>query len=206
MRNRLIEKTRLSGVIRRLVGHSMLIICLFVAGCATNGARPATEADRKALLDEASGPPRLQAGDKIHVTVFGEQSLSGDYQIDPSGFVSLPLAGTVKAEGLTQQELEADLAKKLSGGYLKDPKITVSIAEFRPFYIVGEVQKPGMYSYTGGLTVLSAIAIAGGVTYRANVSTVLIQHAGASDMLEYHTDTPIPVLPGDIIQVPRRYI
>ena len=81
-----------------------------------------------------------------------------------------------------------------------------SIAQFRPFYIVGEVEKPGAYPYTGGLNVLSAIAIAGGTTYRANLSHVLIQHPGDSTMREYDTSAPIPILPGDIIQIPRRYI
>lgn len=190
---------------RTISAISLLLLCLLSAACSTS-APQVTETERKALEAEAAAPPQLQAGEKIHVTVYGEPTLSGDYQIDPSGFVSLPLAGTVKAAGLNQQELEQALITKYSGGYLKDPKITVGIAEFRPFYIVGEVSKPGAYPYTGGLTVLSAIAIAGGTTYRANQSEVLIQHAGEDHMLEYNTDAPIPILPGDIIQVPRRYI
>jgi len=184
---------------------SVLLLCFLVTGCGS-GARPVTAAERQALEAEAAGPPQLQAGEKIRVIVYGEPSLSGDYQIDPSGFVSLPLAGTVKAAGLTQQQLEQELATKYSSGYLKNPKITVAIAEFSPFYIVGEVEKPGAYPYTGGLTVLSAIAIAGGTTYRANTSTVLIQHPGEGKMHEYDTDSPIPVLPGDIIKIPRRYL
>jgi polysaccharide export outer membrane protein len=186
----------------------LLVLCLSLAAAACGGANapPVTEAERKALEAQASAPPQLKAGEKIRVTVFGEPTLSGDFQIDPSGFVSLPLAGTVKAAGLTQLELEQALKAKFASGYLKDPKITVGIAEFRPFYIVGEVEKPGAYPYTGGLTVLSAIAIAGGTTYRANQSKVLIQHAGEGSMREYSTDAPIPILPGDIIQIPRRYI
>ena len=185
---------------------ALLILGLLASGCSGTNARPVSEAERQALEKAAAGSPLLQAGEKIRVTVYGEASLSGDYQIDPSGFVSLPLAGTIKAAGLSQQQLEQDLAAKFSSGYLKNPKITVSIAEFRPFYIVGEVGKPGAYPYTGGLTVLSAIAIAGGTTYRANQSNVLIQHPGESSMREYDLSVPIPILPGDIIQVPRRYI
>lgn len=183
----------------------MIGLCLLTTACGT-GAPPVSEAERKALEAQAAAPPTLQAGEKIHITVYGEPTLSGDFQIDPSGFVSLPLAGTVKAAGLNQQQFEQALTAKYAGGYLKDPKITVGIAEFRPFYIVGEVEKPGAYPYTGGLTVLSAIAIAGGTTYRANQSKVLIQHSGEDKMLEYNTDAPIPILPGDIIQIPRRYI
>src|SRR5690349_6048926 len=190
-------------------GYAMppaLMLCLVLSGCGGMSARPVTDAERQALERAAAGSPVLQAGEKIRVTVYGEPSLSGEYPIDPSGFVSLPLAGTVKAAGLSQQQLEQDLAQKFSSGYLKNPKITVSVAQFRPFYIVGEVEKPGAYPYTGGLTVLSAIAIAGGTTYRANQSNVLIQHPGESSMRAYDLSAPIPILPGDIIQIPRRYI
>jgi len=188
------------------VAPVLVMLGLLVSGCSGSNARPVTEAERQALEKAAAGSPQLQPGEKIRVTVYGEASLSGDYQIDPSGFVSLPLAGTIKAAGLSQQQLEQDLATKFRSGYLKDPKITVSITEFKPFYIVGEVDKPGAYPYTGGLTVLSAIAIAGGTTYRANLSSVLIQHPGETSMREYDTSAPIPILPGDIIQIPRRYI
>ena len=185
---------------------ALIGISVLNSACGTNTAPPVTDAERKQFEAQAAAPPELQAGEKIHITVYGEPTLSGDFQIDPSGFVSLPLAGTVKAAGLSQQQLEQALTAKYAGGYLKDPKITVGIAEFRPFYIVGEVEKPGAYPYTGGLTVLSAIAIAGGTTYRANQSKVLIQHAGQDSMREYNMDSPIPILPGDIIQIPRRYI
>lgn len=178
--------------------------CVVGSGCST-GTKPVSEAEWKALEATAAEPYRLQAGEKIHVTVYDEPSLSGDYQVDPTGFVSLPLAGTVKAAGLTQQQLEGVLEKSFSSEYLKDPKITVSVSEFRPFYIVGEVEKPGAYPYTGGLNVLSAIAIAGGRTYRANLSDVLIQHPGEAAMHEYDATTPIPILPGDIVEIPRRY-
>jgi polysaccharide export outer membrane protein len=192
--------------IRRFAAPAMLGISLLVSACGASNVRPVTQAEREALAAEASGPPKLQAGEKIHVTVYNEPSLSGDYQIDPSGFVSLPLAGTIKAAGLSQADLEQQLEAKFSTGYLKNPKITVGVAEFRPFYIVGEVDKPGAYPYTGGLNVLSAIAIAGGTTYRADQSRIEIQHPGETEMHEYDMAQPIPILPGDIIKVPRRYI
>lgn len=191
---------------RRALAVVFLVVLPWLTTACGTGAPPVSEAEYKALEAQAAAPPELQAGEKIHVTVYGESTLTGDYQIDPSGFVSLPLAGTVKAVGLTQQQLEQALTTKFASGYLKDPKITVGITEFRPFYIVGEVEKPGSYPYTGGLTVLSAIAIAGGTTYRADQSKVLIQHAGQDSMRTFNTDSPIPILPGDIIQIPRRYI
>jgi len=149
--------------------------------------------------------PKLQPGDKIRVTVFGEDKLSGDYQIDQSGQISLPLAGTVAAVGLTQAELEQALAKKFRSEYLKNPKVTVTIATLQPFYIMGEVQKPGEYPYKSGLNVMTALALAGGATYRGSRSSVYIQRVGEEGMREYPISSSIMILPGDLIRVPERY-
>ena len=190
----------------RVAGWFLLVLSLTASGCGDSGnLGPVSEAEQQAVIAAATAPPRLQPGEKIRVTVYGETSLSGEYQIDPSGFVSLPLAGTVKAAGLTQIELEQELSKQFGSGYLKSPKVTVGIVEFRPFYILGEVEKPGAYPYTGGLNALSAIAIAGGATYRASRERILIQHPSDSGLREYTLTSSIPILPGDIIQVPRRY-
>jgi Polysaccharide biosynthesis/export protein/SLBB domain len=162
---------------------------------------PTPDETRRAI-ESTKGSHRLQAGEKIQVTVFGEASLSGDYQIDPSGDLLPPVAGTVKAAGLTEAELEQELSKKFRSEYLRNPKVTVSFQEFRPFYILGEIEKPGAYSYTSGLNVLSAVAIAGGATSRASKSTVLIQHYGESGMREYPLASNVPILPGDIIRIP----
>ena len=179
--------------------------CLLVSGCGGTNAQPATPAELDALRAAATSAPVLAAGEKINIVVYGEASLTGNYLIDPSGYVSLPLAGTVKAAGLTPEQLERNLEKQFGSKYLTNPKITVEVAEFRPFYILGEVEKPGAYPYAGGLNVLSAVAIAGGSTYRANTSYVLIQHLGEDQMREFQLSQPVPILPGDIIQVPRRY-
>jgi protein involved in polysaccharide export with SLBB domain len=181
---------------------AVLAMGLAVSACSSLGQ--VTEAEQQQILATAQAP-RLQSGEKIRVTVYNEPSLSGDFQIDPSGFVSLPLAGTLKAGGLTQNELEQALAQKYSSQYLKNPKVTVSVAEYRPFYIIGEVEHPGSFPYTSGLNVLSALAIAGGPTYRASKSTVMIQHPGEPALKEYAMDAAVPILPGDIIKVPQRY-
>jgi polysaccharide export outer membrane protein len=166
----------------------------------------ATPEEEKALISEAgSTSPNLQPGEKIKVTVFGEDRLSGEYEIDPGGNVSLPLAGTIKAAGLSQRELEVALTKKFQSEYLRDPKVTVEVSSFRPFYILGEVAKPGEYPFKGGLSVMSAIALAGGSTYRASMSSVMIQHAGEAGFKEYPMSPTIPVLPGDLIRVRERY-
>src|SRR5215471_1754372 len=182
------------------------ILCISVASsCGGDAILQPTPADQQAIASIAEKPYRLQPGEKVRITVFGETGLSGEYQIDPAGFISLSLAGVVKAAGLTENELQQKLVELYSKEYLRNPKITVSVSEFRPFYIIGEVEKPGAYPYTSGLNVLSAIAIAGGTTYRASRSTVLIQHPGESGMREYPLASTVPILPGDIIRIPQRY-
>jgi glycosyltransferase involved in cell wall biosynthesis len=120
-----------------------------LANCANvDSLGVATPDEEKALIGEAATTsPNLQSGEKIKVTVFGEDRLSGEYEIDPGGYVSLPLAGTVRAAGLSKQEFELALTKKFQGEYLRDPKVTVEVSSFRPFYILGEVAKPGEYPY-----------------------------------------------------------
>jgi protein involved in polysaccharide export with SLBB domain len=117
----------------------------------------------------------------------------------------LPLAGTVEAKGLTQSELEQALAKKFRSEYLKHPKVTVTIASLQPYYVMGEVEKPGEFAYKSGLNVLTALAIAGGPTYRASRSTVQIQRRGETSMRDYPISASVPILPGDVIKVPERY-
>jgi protein involved in polysaccharide export with SLBB domain len=190
-----------------LLSARLLLLGSFglLAGCSAGNLGPVGESEQRTIAAAATASPRLQAGEKIRVNVYGEASLSGEYQIDPSGFIALPLAGAVKAAGLTQNELEQELAKKFRTEYLKNPRVTVTVAEFKPFYIIGEVEKPGAYPFTSGLNVLSAIAIAGGETYRASKSTILIQHPGESGLREYPLNTSVPIFPGDIIRVPQRY-
>ena len=111
----------------------------------------------------------------------------------------------LRAAGLGKRELEQRLAAKFQGEYLRDPKVTVDVADFRPFYILGEITKPGEYPYKGGLDVMSAIALAGGSTYRASRSAVMIKHSDESQFREYPLSPAIPVLPGDLIRLPERY-
>ena len=138
---------------------AFISLALFVASCDNASNLGASGLQTSASLGAA---PRLQAGDRIRVTVYGEDKISGDYEIDPGGFVSLPLAGSLQAAGLTKSELEQTLSKKFRTEYLRNPKVTVDIANFRPFYVLGEVEKAGEYPYRSGLNVMSAMAVAGG--------------------------------------------
>ena len=185
----------------RIVG--VIALVFLVSACGSLGQNSDPNADLNARASPVE--LRLAAGDKLRVTVFGEDKLSGEYQVDSAGSLSLPLAGTIQGAGLTKAELEQALTAKLKSEYLRNPKVTVDVVSFRPFYVLGEVQKPGEYQFRSGLNVLSALAIAGGATYRASTSKVLIQRSGSTEMTEYQQSPTVLVMPGDVVRVPERY-
>lgn len=194
-----------SGSWSRNLLAAVVPLAMLIGGCETTAPLAPADEIRASTVGAQSASPKLQSGDKVKVTVFGEDRLTGEYEIDPGGYVSLPLAGTVKAGGLTKIELERELVKKFRGPYLRDPKVTVDVSTFRPIYVLGEVQKPGEYAFKSGLNVVSALAVAGGNTYRANNNYVLIQRAGESGFKQYPLSPSILVAPGDLIRVPQRY-
>jgi protein involved in polysaccharide export with SLBB domain len=185
----------------RIVGVIALVFLVSACGNLSQNLDPNADLNARASPVEL----RLAAGDKLRVTVFGEDKLSGEYQVDSAGSLSLPLAGTIQGAGLTKPELEQALTAKLKSEYLRNPKVTVDVVSFRPFYVLGEVQKPGEYQFRSGLNVLSAIAIAGGATYRASTSKVLIQRSGSTEMSEYQQSPTVLVMPGDVVRLPERY-
>jgi len=147
---------------------------------------------------------RLGAGDHLRIDVFGEPDLSGEYDIDSAGALALKLGGRVEAQGKTARALEQAIEHRLAEGYVKDPHVTVSVLTYRPFYILGEVQKPGPYPYVAGMTVAHAVAIAGGYTYRASKRSITVAHFGDPEARQYAVGEASPVLPGDLIRVPER--
>ena len=149
---------------------------------------------------------RLGAGDKLRITVFGEDSLTGEYFVaGGSGMVAFPLVGDVKASGLTVEQLREALEAKLRDGYLKEPRVAIEVLNYRPFFILGEVAKPGEYPYTNGLTVLNAVATANGFTYRADTRKVFIRRANAGQETQYPLTATTPVEPGDTIRIGERF-
>jgi protein involved in polysaccharide export with SLBB domain len=147
---------------------------------------------------------RLDTGDKVKVTVYGEDDLSGEFDVDGSGNVRLPLIGQVRAAGLSLHEFEVAIEAKLANGYLINPKVSVGVANYRPFTILGEVNKPGEYPYENGMTVLNAVALGGGYTYRADKDDVYIRRKGASGEVKMPADDRTLVLPGDTVRVDER--
>jgi len=149
---------------------------------------------------------RLGAGDKVRIIVFGEDSLTGEYLVPGgAGKISFPLVGDVTAGGLTVGELETELVDALRDGFLKQPRVSIEVLEYRPFFILGEVMKPGEYPYTNGLTVLNAVATANGFTYRADTHKVYIRRANSTQEQQYQLTTSTPVEPGDTIRIGERF-
>ena len=147
----------------------------------------------------------LGPNDRIRLKVYGEPDITGEYEIDSGGQVSVPLAGHIKAAGTTTRQLERSIAAALAKGIVRDPRVNVEIAQYRPYYILGEVKKGGEYPYRLGLTVMDAVASAGGFTYRANENKVYLRRSGAGVEETYALDAPVPIYPGDNIRIPERY-
>lgn len=147
---------------------------------------------------------RLGPGDQLRITVFGEPDLTGQYLVGSQGKIAYPLVGEIDAAGSTLIEFTERLQTALSS-FLRAPNVSVEVANYRPFFILGEVQRPGTYPYSANLTVLNAVATAGGFTPRANRGVVFIRHAGEPDEHAYQLQITTPVLPGDTVRIGERF-
>lgn len=175
---------------------------LMLGGCAGAGAPPISTAEVAAGLESY----HLGAGDRVRVTVFNEPTLTGEYNITPGGALAFPLIGVVAAGGRTIDAVQQELTTKLAEGYVNDPRVSVEVLNYRPFYILGEVNRPGEYSYASGMTVEQAIARAGGFTYRANEKTVFLRRqTGKAESAVSLRRAQVAVLPGDTIRIGERY-
>jgi protein involved in polysaccharide export with SLBB domain len=185
----------MSAYVYRLFAAFVLVTAL--AGCQSDLKNlPPVE---PTALDDASY--RLRPGDKLSLVVFGVKDLSGEIQIAAEGTIALPLVDNVKVAGLTIAELTDAVREKLMAGYLRDPKVTIQIVNYRPFYILGEVRTPGGYPFVPGMTVTNAIALAGGYTPRAYKDLYRVTRGGAS----FRADDNTKLLPDDVISVSERY-
>lgn len=147
----------------------------------------------------------LGVGDRIRLTVFGEADLSGDYEIGSTGMIALPLIGDVPAAGQSAAAIEQMVRAKLSQGYLRDPRVSAQVVNYRPFFILGEVGKPGSYPYVNGMSVVNAVALAGGYTYRADRKGITIKRMNDPERKEVPIAEENIVMPGDVLHVPERF-
>lgn len=168
---------------------------------ALRTASIAAQTSAQQTSTQQTGDYTLASGDKVRITVFGEPDLTGEYELDGSGYVRLPLLGQIKAAGLSAHGLESVLTQTYANGYLKEPRIAVEITKYRPFYIIGEVNKPGEYPYVNGMTTLNAIALAGGFTPRARESTLYVRRKGALREQPMRADGVTKIEPGDVVRV-----
>jgi polysaccharide export outer membrane protein len=145
----------------------------------------------------------LGTGDQIRVIVYGEDDLGGQFTVDGNGFVSLPLIGQVKASGFAAPDLEVQIVNKLADGYVNNPKVSVEITSYRPFYVIGQVNKPGEFPFVNGMTVLNAVALAGGYTEQADDADVYVRRNGTSKEEAVPADQTTRIYPGDVVRVPQ---
>lgn len=192
---------RLTALLLIVISAPLLAACETAApaGSGAFASQPA------AGYQAEGGGYVLGTGDKVRVIVFGEDQLTGEFVVDATGNVSLPLIGQTPARGKTPQQFAQTVTDQLKAGYIRDPKVSVEVVSFRPFYIIGEVSNAGEYAYKNGLNVMGAVAMAGGYSYRANQRTVYIRRAGEPDEKSYPASTSVLIYPGDVVRIPERY-
>ncbi len=191
---------------RSFIAASLLaLLACLLAACGTTGSGAIqTRDEAPALKNQIVKPYTLGTSDRLRITVFGHPDLSGEFEVDGSGAISLPLIGQMAATDLTTQELETAIAEKLAAGFILNPRVSAEVINYRPFYILGEVGRPGEYPYTSGLTVQNAVAAAGGFTYRANKRVVYIKSADGLEEVPYELTAITIVKPGDTLRIGER--
>jgi len=148
---------------------------------------------------------RLGTGDKLRITVYNEPTLSGDVDVNDQGVVSLGLIGPVAVGGKTITEAEALITQRYGKDYLVNPRVNVEVLNYRPFFILGEVKNPGSYPFQNGMTVVNAVALAGGYTPRANRDRIYVKRASNPKAGEQRVQEDGVILPGDVVRVAERF-
>lgn len=175
------------------------VAALQVAGCTPPIMPP------DALQASLHEPYMLNAGDKLRIIVFGQDALSNVYAVDGQGRISMPLIGAVDARGLTTQGLERAIEGKLRAGFLREPKVSVEVDTYRPFFILGEVTTSGQYAFVNNMTIQTAVAIAGGYAPRAARTYAEVTRVVNGDLVTVNVPVTTPIRPGDTVVVKERY-
>ena len=187
-----------------LMGLAALFLTLVLAACQSGPVPGAGGAD-DILTQREAVEYRLGSGDQLRIGIFGEPTLSGDVEVDGTGTIQMPLIGTINVQGMTVPELQNAIAARYRGGqFLLNPQVTAEVTNYRPFYMLGEVNGPGEYTYSSGLTVINAVAAAGGFTYRAQRNVVYIRSQGDAEERAVELNSTTMVRPGDTIRIGER--
>jgi polysaccharide export outer membrane protein len=181
-----------------LMAVALASAAMSLSACSTS--QPAPRSFQEATVQ----PYRLDSGDRLRITVFEQTGLSNTYTVDQAGYIAFPLIGQVAARGETLPALEGAIASRLKQGYLRDPDVTIEVDRYRPVFVMGEVGRPGQYSYVPGMTVQNAVAIAGGFTPRGNQREVDVTRKINGRAISGRTPVTSAVLAGDTIYVRER--
>lgn len=162
---------------------------------------------RTAYIDLPTGSVyTLASGDRLRIIVFGQDNLSNIYSVDGSGRIAMPLIGAVRVAGLSTAQVEQAIAEKLKAGYIREPKVTVEVDQYRPFFVLGEVTNSGQFPYVNGMSVQTAVAIAGGYTPRAAKDYAEVTRVNAyGDLVTAPVPITYPVRPGDTVVIRERW-
>jgi polysaccharide export outer membrane protein len=173
--------------------------CVSLTGCNTGE-------DLKPLPELQQTSYTLGVGDKIRVITFGNEALTGEFRINDTGKVAMPLLGSIPAAGLTPEKLQHNIATELeSRKLLQKPNVSVEITEYRPIFVLGEVNRPGEYPYKPGMTTLSAVSTAGGFTYRAVTDMGSVVRTTDGTTAEGTVTRRSLIQPGDVITIFERH-
>jgi len=196
-------------MIIRMIYMMFLSLVMIISGCAMSPtASNAPSAAAKPTREVATGNSeyKLSSGDVISISVFGERDLSvKEQRLDDAGTFSYPFLGLVEAKGKTPVQIEQLLTERLKAGYLVNPRVSVSVIEYRSFFIGGEVKTPGGYPFQPGLTVRRAVALAGGFTERASENSITIIRDPKSENSDEKVSLDDKIMPGDTITVPQGF-
>ena len=174
-------------------------VFLLVASCAPGSDLPP-------LPETPPGAYQLGVDDEVRIISFGEDQLTGKFRVNDRGDIAMPLIGTSPASGTTTSELEHRIAQRiLDKKLLLDPSVSVEILSYRPIFVLGEVTKPGQYPYQPGMTVLTAVAVAGGFTFRAQTDEASILRKIDGHPVEGRVPRGTEVQPGDVVNILERY-
>ncbi len=194
------RRARIPGFVRHLAAAAAVTLAVAASigeARADQTAQPASFQPPTSIAETY----KLGTGDKLRVIVYGEDDLGGTFDVDGTGFISLPLIGQVKVSGLSANDVERAITAKFSDGYLKEPRVNVEVTQYRPFYVLGEVNRPGSYPYVDGMSVQNAVADAGGYTQKAIESGFYVRHAGETNETYVASDSPAAIYPGDVIRI-----
>ena len=175
----------------------LIMIVVPLAGCAIN---------RQSYWVDTAGPYQLNTGDVVRVTVYGDKDLTNSYKIDDSGSISFPLVGPIEVGGTTTAEAAQRLSRALAKGFMRNPNVVVEVAEYRPFFIQGDVTTSGQFAYVYGMTVRAAISTAGGFKDTADTTHVTIYRRNGDQMMKNKVGLDFPIQPGDTVVVSERWL